>query len=447
MDAQARHRLTKARAELVMDHPFFAHLALRLDLREDPGCASAWSDGRTLGYNPAYVRALTPAMTKGLLCHEVLHLACGHHLHRGRRDPGLWNMACDYAINPVLREAGLTLPPGFLDDPAHHGRGADAIYAALAARHDETRAAALGGRAQAAQAPAEQPDAGSPGQESPAAGQGGGGGTGDDTPRPGQDGPGAAGGSAGGQDPADPGQGGDPGMSGEVRDAPAPPPGGADSAQALERERESWRTSLAQALHKARQCGGLPGGLERLLGRARGRTLGWRELLRRFVDHAARNDFSWVRPNRRMLHAGLYLPGLDSRELDGLAVAVDVSGSILQAELDAFAAELGAVLEEFDTTLTLLTCDAALTRQERLGRADLPLEFAARGGGGTDFRPPFARLRDDGARPCCLIYFTDLECARFPEEPDYPVLWVTPNAGHTPPPFGEVLLMEPDQCT
>ncbi|MCK9239915.1 MAG: hypothetical protein M0P34_06005 [Desulfocurvus sp.] len=269
MDAQARHRLTKARAELVMDHPFFAHLALRLDLREDPGCASAWSDGRTLGYNPAYVRALTPAMTKGLLCHEVLHLACGHHLHRGRRDPGLWNMACDYAINPVLREAGLTLPPGFLDDPAHHGRGADAIYAALAARHDETRAAALGGRAQAAQAPAEQPDAGSPGQESPAAGQGGGGGTGDDPPRPGQDGPGAAGGSAGGQDPADPGQGGDPGMSGEVRDAPAPPPGGADSAQALERERESWRTSLAQALHKARQCGGLPGGLERLLGRAR----------------------------------------------------------------------------------------------------------------------------------------------------------------------------------
>lgn len=443
MDAQARQRLVKARAELVMDHPFFAHLALRLALREDPGCASAWSDGRVLGYNPAYVRALTPDMAKGLLCHEVLHLACGHHLHRGLREPGLWNAACDYAINPVLLEAGLTLPPGFLDDPAHHGRGADAIYAALAARHDQTKAGALGGKAQAAPTPADPDGAGSPGRQSRGAGQGGGGA--DQTPDPAENGPQAAGGGQGGPDPAEPGQGGDPGMSGEVRDAPGPPPGEADGGDAMERERESWRTALAQALHKARQCGELPGGLERLLGEARGRTLGWRELLRRFLDGTARSDFSWVRPNRRLLHAGLYLPGLDSRELDGLAVAVDVSGSILQAELDAFAAELGAVLEEFDTTLTLLTCDAALTRQERLGRADLPLEFTARGGGGTDFRPPFERLRDDGARPCCLIYFTDLECARFPEEPDYPVLWVTPNAGHTPPPFGEVLLMEAAQ--
>jgi len=439
MDVKARQILVKARAELVMDHPFFAHLALGLGLREDPGCASAWADGHTLGYNPAYVRALTPAMAKGLLCHEVLHLACGHHLHRGEREPGLWNAACDYAINPVLLEAGLTLPPSFLDDPAHHGQGADAIYAALAVRRDQTKAGALGGKAQATQAQADQADAGAPGPQRQQAGQGGAGGE----PGPPEPGDGAAGGGAQGQGQADPGQG-DPGMSGEVRDAPplSDAAGTAGRARGLEREGEALRTALAQALRKGREFGELPGGLERLLGTATGRTLGWRELLHRFLDGAARNDFSWVRPNRRLLHAGLYLPGLDSRELDGLAVAVDVSGSILQAELDAFAAELCAVLEDFDTTLTLFTCDAALTRQERLGRADLPLEFAARGGGGTDFRPPFERLRDDGARPCCLVYFTDLECSRFPEEPDYPVLWVTPNAGHTSPPFGEVLLME-----
>lgn len=440
-DKAARLKMVQARSALVLDHPFFATLALRLELREDCGCSTAWSDGQVLAYNPGYVNAVSLERLKGLQCHEVLHLACLHHTRREGRDPKLWNKACDFAINPILLEAGLSLPTGYLDDPAFHGKSADAIYASLMDGLDEVKGGASGGGQEEQSRPAEDMDA--------KAGSGNSG-QGADEPEP------------GGQDQAEPGdqklagaggdsqakgedktESSDPGMSGEVRD---PSPGSqAPEGSSQDLQEQAWNSALAQALHKARECGKLPGCLERLAGGRLFPSLSWRELLRRFLDQAAKNDFSWVRPNRRHVHSGLYLPGLHNLELAEIAVAVDVSGSITQPELERFAAELSAVLEEFTSEITVLTCDAALTSSRRLSSMDLPLDFTATGGGGTSFRPPFQRLEEDGAAPACLVYFTDLACDAYPEAPGYPVLWVTPNREFQPPPFGEVVLMEERQ--
>lgn len=427
--SSARDRMVQARAELVLDHPFFATLALRLELREDPHCATAWSDGRTLGYNPAYIAAQSLEQIKGMQCHEVLHLACAHHLRRGSRAPGLWNRACDYAINPILLEAGIQLPAGFLDDPIHHGKSADAIYEILLKEMEE-RAGGQGAT-----------EGASPSDEEAEVGGGGKGlGGQDQSGNSGQEEPSGSGQSKGGGGVAGAdGDNTDPGRSGEVRDAPVRALGaGGDEAGA----EEEWRVNVAQAMRAAREAGNLPGSVERLFQEMLAPRLGWREILARFVAHCARNDFSWVRPNRRYLHAGLYLPGLDSLELSELAVAVDVSGSVEQAQLDAFSAEISSILEEFDTQLVLLTCDAALTSLGRLTRQDMPLKLAAVGGGGTDFRPPFQALEEGGITPSCLVYFTDMQCSRYPADPGYPVLWLAAREGLSSPPFGEVVNME-----
>ena len=59
-----------------------------------------------------------------------------------------------------------------------------------------------------------------------------------------------------------------------------------------------------------------------------------------------------------------------------------------------------------------------------------------KGFGGTDFRPVFKWVEEEGITPSCLVYLTDM-AGTFPTHgPDYPVLWGD-TEGYAPPPFGE----------
>ena len=164
--------------------------------------------------------------------------------------------------------------------------------------------------------------------------------------------------------------------------------------------------------------------------------LNWAELLRRFIELSASNDYSWSPPNKRYIHAGLYLPSTRAQDLPHTIVAVDTSGSISPAELDQFAAELSSILYDFDTIVSVVYCDSAVSGVQEFARMDLPLKLSPKGGGGTDYCPVFSWVEENGIQPACLVYLTDLECNRYPAEPYYPVLWVTTSPNRLPP-FGE----------
>ena len=70
---------------------------------------------------------------------------------------------------------------------------------------------------------------------------------------------------------------------------------------------------------------------------------------------------------------------------------------------------------------------------------DMPATLTPVGGGGTDYRPVCTHIEDQNLQPTCLIWFTDLECNRYPAEPEYPVLWVCSAQHEDQPPFGQVL--------
>jgi len=78
----AKEKITKARASLILTAPFFASLALKMKLVEDPSCDTMWVDGTSMGYNPAFIEPLPLEQVKGLICHEVMHVACHHNLRR-----------------------------------------------------------------------------------------------------------------------------------------------------------------------------------------------------------------------------------------------------------------------------------------------------------------------------------------------------------------------------
>lgn len=394
MQQPPEKRLAKARTALVLDAPFFGALALRLRLEPDPSIETACTDGARIKYSPAFIEGLNDAQLKGLLAHEVLHCTNGHPWRMEHRDPRKWNTAADLAINPLLIDAGFTLPADGLECPPEwHGLSAEAIYNRL---------------------PDGSPDdSGNNGQQSP-----------QDGPQDGQ------GSTQGRPDMGKPGPG-------EV-EAPAPGTQAAEHAAELEAE---WKAATIQAAKAAAAMGKLPGSLARLVDEIKRPRVNWRAELRRFIQQSARNDYAWRKPAARYMHAGLYLPGLQSESMPPLVVCVDTSGSIDPGTLAAFGAEIQAIMDETrPEALHVVYCDSRINKTQAHEPGDL-ITLESTGGGGTDFRPPFAWVDAEGIQPAALIYLTDLQGPAPAEAPDYPVLWACTDARKSAP-FGELLPLE-----
>ena len=112
MEMMAYDQMTKARANLLIEHPFFGTLAIKLKLVETEEIQTAATDMERLLFNPKFIAKQSSHQTLGLCAHEVMHCVLSHPLRRGERDPELWNVACDHAINLHLLEQGFILPDG-----------------------------------------------------------------------------------------------------------------------------------------------------------------------------------------------------------------------------------------------------------------------------------------------------------------------------------------------
>jgi hypothetical protein len=77
-------------------------------------------NGKTLKYNPDWLLSLSADERVAILAHEVMHCSNAHHVRREGREVGDWNAACGMAVNPLLRDAGFSLPSDVLY-PSHYG--------------------------------------------------------------------------------------------------------------------------------------------------------------------------------------------------------------------------------------------------------------------------------------------------------------------------------------
>lgn len=367
---------------------FFAMLALRLERRQDFNRKTAATDGKVLVYNPTFVTGLTRDETVGLLCHEVMHCASGHHTRRGDRQPKRWNVACDLAINGILREAGITLPQGgvFPGVGAYSdfepGLSAEAYYSKLCEQGD-----------------GEQGDGDGDGGE----------GDGDSD---------------------------DPGGCGGVMDA------GKDSASLAESDAD-WRCAVAQAEAQASKHGQLPAGISRAADEIVHPAADWRELLRRFITMTARNDYSWSHPNRRFVGQGVYLPSARSEDCGTIVCCVDTSGSIGPDELGMFAQEMEGILQSVNARLKIYYHDVEVAGEADWSSNDGPLKLEPVGGGGTSHVPVFNKIAEgDDEPPSCVVCLTD-GYTDYPDEATVglPVLWAMTSEQVAP--FGQTVKITP----
>ena len=399
--SEALNFVKKARAHLIVRHPFFGCLALILKLEESTETKTMAVDGITIFFNAEWILTLTLKELASVIAHEVLHVVFLHHLRRGKRDHSRWNEAADYAINGILIDSNLfNLPDGGLYDSKYRGLAAEKIYADRQQQEKE--------------------------QEQ-------------------EQGQGAGEGESEGD--------GDPGTSphvGEVWDGKGEDGEELTPTDVAEAERKI--NANVQQAAQAEKAVGQGSGNDVSSGIIDSRakiSLPWHEILQDFLLETVLHDYTWSKPNRRFIGEGVYLPGVDSTPNGELVFAVDCSGSLDKSELETISGHLTEIIEAVNPLKSyVIYCDQTIRHvDEYEAGEDVVLEEY--GGGGTAFAPPFNWCLANGVHPSALVYFTD-GCGHvgdwppLDEEPSYPVVWATtwrkPTfAGDT---FGEVIEVE-----
>jgi predicted metal-dependent peptidase len=125
--------IEKARALIVLDHPFVASILLRRPFIETRDIPTLAVDGKArIYFNPDFVATLTVPQLVWGLCHEVFHVVGQHAVRKGNRNPKKWNYAGDAWINDTLDEAKMgERIPKCVDMPGSKDDTVENIYANL----------------------------------------------------------------------------------------------------------------------------------------------------------------------------------------------------------------------------------------------------------------------------------------------------------------------------
>lgn len=360
-DEKARQALITARISLLLNQSFFGELATRLQLvNADEWLSTAATDGRKFYYNSRFVNMLRPKELQFLVGHEISHVCYEHMMRRETRDPMLYNIACDYAVNADLKKYRIgefitTVP--CLYEEKYENMTSEQIYADLEKNAKKINISDLINQLID--------------QHIDGTKQGG-----------------------AGPDP----------MSSEER----------------EQLRQELREAIMNAAKNAKP-GSVPGNIQRIIGQLENPTMPWRELLQTTLTSAIRNDYSWMRASRRGWHMDAVMPGMTPGEEIDVSIALDMSGSISTELGQKFLGEIAGMMDMFDGYRVHVFCfDTKTYNPQHFNSETLDTieSYEPMGGGGTDFNCIFEYLKDEGITPKRLIVFTDCYTYNW-GDPDY----------------------------
>jgi predicted metal-dependent peptidase len=396
--------ISRAAFDLLLREPFYAHVLAGLprEVSEQVETIGLRWDGEQvmLRVNPLWFgRQLSDRERSAALKHEALHVVFRHLFRPADRDPALYSIAADLVVNQLLAPlqplAGWPTLAMFPELELASNQPSEIYYAALAGL----------------------------------------------LRRMGQAGYGAAPGAAGAGRAAKRARRGWAEGSGQPHSAEAlaqllqgPDGRGIDTGwhdgnDAL--AAAAGRYALGGLLLRAREriplhrWGELPAALRSELGlilAERQPVLDWKRVVRLFCASSARSRLRHT--VKRVSKRYGTRPGIKVQRLRRLLVALDTSGSIDGASLEAFFREIHGAWRA-GATVHIIECDADV--QRHYPYAGRPPE-AVEGGGGTDFDPVFRWMEGQPKFDGCL-YLTDGEGPAPSIRPRCRLLWVVRGDG------------------
>ena len=396
----ANDKITKAKAKLMLDHPYFGTLASALKLEENNELLTFSSDGESMFYNSEYVEKLDSPEIEFMLANGVMHTILKHQHRASGRTRWLWQTATDYVVNSMLVKNGLQPPLYANYESKFDGMYAEEVYEILRAEmnSDEEYANTEEQTEQISEVDDVHAENLSMQKEMHA----------DDA-------------------------------SNTQREHSADERSQEQSSANHDTLSEELKEHFEQIFQKLKRQGKLPKDLEIVVPEYFSHKVGWRELLYGYIASYAKSTYTFVPPNMKYLYRGIYLPSLSS-DLLRIVIAIDTSGSVDETLLKIFLGEINAIMQAYPNyEIDVITADAKV-QSHKVFLPGETLDYQLKGGGGTDFRPVFHYINSTIDYPTLLLYFTD-GMGTFPQdEPAYDLLWIMPENKDVP--FGEVIVLE-----
>jgi len=393
LDREVREKLITARVGLLLRASFFGNLATRLKLvNADEWCGTAATDGRNFYYNSRFIDMLKPKEVEFLFGHEVLHCVYDHFGRRGDRDPMLFNVANDYAVNGDLKKHRvgefITSVP-CLYDSKYEGKSSEEIYDDLYENAEKINLSDLIDKLL------------------------------DDH----LDGEGDS----------------DSDDDGDEKDGKGKKP--KLSAEERQKIRDEIKEAVLSAAAASDGAGNLPAGVRRLIQDMTAPKMNWRELLRMQLESTIKSDFTWMRASRRGWHMDAVMPGMKNDELIDIAIGIDASGSIDERMLKDFLSETQGIMDQFQSyKIHIFTFDTRVYNpaQYNSDNLDSICDYEVKGGGGTDFDAIFNYLKEEQIEPKRLVVFTDgYPFGSWGDENYADTVWIIHGNTTVVPPWGQ----------
>ena len=392
--------LTKARASLLLQAPFYGSILLRLKLGTAP-CGTACTDMKRLLFDPEFVLRLEerPEELEFVMLHEALHCVLLHPVRGRGKIPLLYNLAADIVVNAEIMNMrwleeyevdGQQVAWRAPDGRSGHLCTAEEIYEMLLDKYRDRMEGGMNA-AELSAALYSETD----------------------------------------------------GAALDVHDIWQEMPAPFLSEQ-------EWKRYIREAARIADRDQ-LPPLARRILDEVDYEaSINWREALQDFLRRSfERFDYTFSPADRRFAETDFLLPAFwetASEETGKLWFMADASGSVDDRTLTAVVLEIRACLEQLAGVEGRLSFfDTEVTEPLELRTADDLKDAVPEGGGGTSFYCMFEYLKERAAAdlPDAVIILTD-GYAQWPPEEEamgIPVLWVLVDSQEDAP-WGRSLHMD-----
>jgi predicted metal-dependent peptidase len=343
-------KIIVARVSLLLKHPFFGNMATRLKIQEGTEwMGTAATDGRTIFFNREFFEPLSVKQVEFVIAHEILHNVFDHMGRREGRDPKIFNIAADYCVNGQLVR----------DHIGDHKIEGIKIF-------HEPKYYGMGAEEVYDKIYDEMDE-----KELSALGQ-----LLDDHIDWGEN-----------------GQDGQPKYSKEE----------------LKQIRDEIREATIAAAQAA-GAGNTPASIQRMIKDFTEPKMNWREIIRQQIQSTIKNDYSFMRPNRKGWHMSAILPGTNYDETIDICVGIDMSGSIGDEQAKDFLTEIKGIMQEYKDFKVKVWCfdTKVYNEQDYDGYCmDEFDEYEVMGGGGTEFDANWEYMKEHNINPKKFIMFTD----------------------------------------